>query len=165
MNKLEDLRKSFRPACITTLFVGESAPDSGRFFYSANSSLFHAMKKAFGSHGMFFDDFKRNGFYLDDLVLTPINKLEKHERSRLRQTSIAEFAVRLSEYKPKAIVIVMQAIKPMVQEAMRKAGISYEPFCTPHPAFGNSSRFHTAMTEIIDKLPVADGSNQRKLPQ
>jgi hypothetical protein len=165
MSELEELRKRFRPDCITTLFVGESAPDSGRFFYSGDSSLFHAMKKAFGSHATFLDDFKLNGFYLDDLVLTPINKLEKHERSRLRQTSVAGLADRLIEYKPKAIVVVMQAIKPMVHEAMRKAGISYEPFCTPHPAFGNSSRFHTAMTEIIDNLPVADGSNQRKLPQ
>jgi hypothetical protein len=165
MNKLEDLRKSFRPDRITTLFVGESAPESGRFFYSGNSSLFHAMKKAFGSHATFLDDFKLNGFYLDDLVLTPINKLENRERSTLRQTSIAALADRLIEYKPKAIVVVMQAIRPMVQEAMRKAGISYEPFCTPHPAFGNSSRFHTAMTEIIDRLPVADGSYQKEMPQ
>jgi hypothetical protein len=160
MNHLEELRKSFRPDRITTLFVGESAPDSGRFFYSGNSSLFHAMKKAFGSHATFLDDFKLNGLYLDDLVLTPINKLEQHERSRLRKTSIAELADRLVEYEPKAVVVVMRAILPMVRQAMRMAGILYEPFCVPHPAFGNWTRFSNAMTEIIDELPVVDAANK-----
>ena len=158
MNKLEKLRKSFYPACMTTLFVGESAPASGRFFYCGNSSLFRAMKRAFGDHETFLEDFKRNGYYLDDLVLTPINQLERRERSSRRQEAVPELAKRLVEYKPKAVVVVMRAILPKVRQAMRMAGILYEPFCVPHPAFGNWARFSNAMTEIIDDLPVADGS-------
>jgi hypothetical protein len=159
MNRLEDLRKSFHPDCITTLFVGESAPESGRFFYCSNSSLFHAMKRAFGNRETFLEDFKKKGFYLDDLVLTPINKLERRERSRLRQEAVPELAKRLIEYKPKAVVVVMRDILPMVREAMRIAGISFQPFCVPHPAFGNWTRFGNAMAEITNILPVADSSN------
>jgi hypothetical protein len=158
MNRLEELRKSFQPDCIATLFVGESGPASGRFFYSGNSSLFRAMKRAFGDRETFLEDFKRNGFYLDDLVLTPINKLDRRDRSRRREEAVPELAKRLVEYKPKAVVVVMRAILPKVREAMRMAGILYEPFCVPHPAFGNWTRFSNAMTEIIDDLPVADGS-------
>ena len=158
MNRLEKLRKSFGPGLITTLFVGESAPDSGRFFYNSDSSLFYAMKRAFGNRETFLEDFKKKGFYLDDLVRTPINKLERRERSRRREEAVPELAKRLVEYKPKAVVVVMRAILPMVRQAMRMAGISYEPFCVPHPAFGNWTRFSNAMTEIIDDLPVADGS-------
>ncbi|MDR3755166.1 MAG: hypothetical protein P4K93_16625 [Terracidiphilus sp.] len=161
MNRLEELRKSFGPGLVTTLFVGESAPDSGRFFYSSDSSLFYAMKRAFGSKETFLEDFKRKGFYLDDLVLTPINKLERRERSRRREEAVPELAKRLVEYKPKAVVVVMRAILPMVRQAMRMAGIWYEPFCVPHPAFGNWTRFNDAMTAIIDDLPVADGSKQK----
>jgi hypothetical protein len=161
MNRLEELRKSFCPDCITTLFVGESAPKSGRFFYSSNSSLFRAMKQVFGSQETFLEDFKKKGFYLDDLVLMPINKLQGRKRSKLRQEAIPELAKRLAEYKPKAVVVVMRAILPTVRKAMRTAGISYEPFCVPHPAFGNWTRFSNAMTEIIGDLPVADGSKQR----
>jgi hypothetical protein len=161
MNKLEELRKSFHPDCITTLFVGESAPESGRFFYSSNSSLFRAMKRAFGNRETFLEDFKKKGFYLDDLVLTPVNKLQNRERSRLRQDAVPELAKRLVEYKPKAVVVVMRAILPKVRNAMRMAGISYEPFCVPHPAFGNWTRFSNAMTEIIDGLPVVNGSDQK----
>jgi len=163
MNRLERLRKSFYPNCIATLFVGESAPASGRFFYSGNSSLFRAMKRAFGDHETFLEDFKRNGFYLDDLVLTPINKIERRERSRRRQEAVPELAKRLLEYKPKAVVVVMRAILPKVREAMRMAGILYEPFCVPHPAFGNWTRFSNAMTEIIDDLPVAEVSELKGL--
>jgi len=153
MNLLEDLRKSFCPDCIATLFVGESAPESGKFFYSGNSSLFYAMKRAFGGSQAFLEDFKKRGFYLDDLVLTPINKLAKYERSRLRQEAVPELAKRLMAYKPKAVVVVMRAILPMVREAMQAAGMTCEPFCVPHPAFGNWTRFSSAMTAIIDDLP------------
>jgi hypothetical protein len=54
----------------------------------------------------------------------------------------------------------MRAILPMVRQAMHMAGISYEPFCVPHPAFGNWTRFSNAMTDIIDRLPVADATNE-----
>ena len=158
MNRLEKLRKSFYPGCITTLFVGESAPASGRFFYSSNSSLFRAMKRVFGNRESFLEDFKKSGFYLDDLVLTPINKMERRERSSRRQKAVPELAKRLVEYKPKAVVVVMRAILPKVRQAMQIAGMPYEPFCVPHPAFGNWPRFSNAMKEIIDDLPVADGS-------
>jgi hypothetical protein len=159
MNNLEELRKSFYPGTVATLFVGESAPASGRFFYSGNSSLFRAMKRAFGDRETFLQDFKTKGFYLDDLVLTPVNKLKRPERSRQRQDAVPELAKRLSEYKPKAVVVVMRAILPTVRKAMHMAGIMYEPFCVPHPAFGNWTRFSNAMTQIIDDLPVAKGSS------
>jgi hypothetical protein len=163
MTNLEELRRSFRPHRITTLFVGESAPHSGRFFYSGNSSLFYAMQRAFGSKATFLQDFQRSGFYLDDLVEAPVNKMERRERSVLRWKSVASLADRLRDYKPKAVVIVMRAIKPMVLEAMSKADLVCELYCTPHPAFGNWTRFHTAMTEIIYSLPVADSRNRKEI--
>jgi hypothetical protein len=163
MNKLEELRQSFRPAHITTLFVGESAPHSGRFFYSGDSSLFRAMKKAFGNRESFLQDFQHKGFYLDDLVLTPVNKLQNRDRSRLRKEAVPQLAKRLAEYRPSAIVIVMRGIQSVVRDAMRIAGIIYEPFCVPHPAFGNSIRFHLAMTEIIESLPITGGSKSKGL--
>lgn len=163
MSKLEELRRSFRPRRITTLFVGESAPQSGKFFYSGNSSLFYAMQRAFGGKTTFLEDFKRSGFYLDDLAHVPVNKLESRERSLLRWKSVSSLANRLRDYKPQAIVIVMRAIKPMVLEAIRSAGLPYEPYCTPHPAFGNWTRFHTAMTEIIYSLPCTGGNHRKEI--
>jgi hypothetical protein len=50
MNELEKVRRSFRPRHITTLFVGESPPHSGVFFYKGDSQLYYRVKEAFG-HG------------------------------------------------------------------------------------------------------------------
>jgi len=161
MNALEELRNKFRPDFISTLFVGESAPAGGTFFYCGNSTLFREMKKAFGNRDSFLDDFKRKGFYLDDLVLTPVNKFPNAERKRLRWDAIEELASRLVVFKPQAVVVVMKAIVPMVREAMLKAGTALEPFSVPHPAFGNSTRFRDEMTKIIDNLPVTNSSNHK----
>ena len=153
MSYVESLRQSFRPARITTLFIGESTPRTGTFFYEENSKLFYAMQKAFCGHEDFLEYFKSNGFYLDDLASEPINNLASKERAQLRRNSITSLSDRLKIYTPDAIVIVMRAIKPMVLKAMREAGLSYDPYCTPFPAFGNQARFHEAMTEIIPNLP------------
>lgn len=72
---LEELRHSFRPDEINTLFVGESPPHGGDFFYRCDSLLYRAKRCAFGEPEDFLADFKSRGFFLDDLVLTPINKI------------------------------------------------------------------------------------------
>jgi hypothetical protein len=157
MNRQEKLRRSYRPDRITTLFVGESAPHGGTFFYDQNSGLFREMRKAFEGGDTFLDDFKRNGFYLDDLAQEPVNHLLNRDRISLLNWSISSFAKRLKQYKPKAIVILLMSIRPMVMEAISEAGLQHEPFWTPYPGFGNQPRFQKAMNEIIPNLPVERG--------
>jgi len=162
MTMFEETRASYRPNRITTLFVGESAPHGGTFFYNQDSGLFREMRKAFHGNGHFLQDFKRNGFYLDDLVLEPVNHLKDTDRRSLRKQSIPSLVERLKEYRPKAIVILLHSIRPMVLQALREAGVSNEPYCTPYPGFGNQPRFHQAMAEIIPNLPVARGNQWKE---
>ena len=159
---MENLRQSYRPAHITTLFVGESAPHGGTFFYNQNSGLYREIRKAFRGKEAFLEDFKSYGFYLDDLVLEPVNHLAARDRITRCRESISSFAKRLTRYKPEAVVILLMSIKPMVLRAIEEAGLSYEPFCTPYPGFGNQLRFHTAMTGIIPNLPLATGSKWKE---
>jgi hypothetical protein len=154
MPNFEHVRLAYRPDRITTLFVGESAPHGGTFFYNQDSGLFREIRKAFQGTESFLEDFKRSGFYLDDLVLEPVNQLERKGRMSLCRNSATIFAKRLKSYNPKDIVILLKSIKPMVLQAMQEAGLSYEPFCTPYPGMGNQSRFHKAMTAIIPNLPT-----------
>ena len=75
---VETVRAHYRPKTILTLFIGESAPYSGDFFYFGNTALTGYMHKAMGAAGLggagdFLERFKSYGWYLDDLVLTPIN--------------------------------------------------------------------------------------------
>ena len=55
----ELVRERFRPERITTLFVGESAPASGDFFYYGNSGMTRYMQRAMGHIGdNFLESFK-----------------------------------------------------------------------------------------------------------
>jgi hypothetical protein len=46
MEAVEAARAKFRPERITTLFVGESAPSSGKFFYYGNTAMTRYMRSA-----------------------------------------------------------------------------------------------------------------------
>ena len=56
MSNVEAVRAQFRPERITTLFVGESAPHSGAFFYLGNTGMRRhfqsAVEAALGSAGV-----------------------------------------------------------------------------------------------------------------
>ncbi|MCD4665605.1 MAG: hypothetical protein K8R68_10070 [Bacteroidales bacterium] len=47
MNKTEIKRKKFKPVTIRILFIAESPPVGGTFFYNENSNLFYAVKLGF----------------------------------------------------------------------------------------------------------------------
>ena len=84
MSKIEALRAQFRPERITTLFVGESAPISGKFFYGGGTPLARHIETAMtlaglGGSGTFLDRFKSYGWYLDDLVLSPVNDMTRYD--------------------------------------------------------------------------------------
>jgi hypothetical protein len=162
MNNFERVRSSFRPDRITTLFVGESAPHGGTFFYNQDSGLFREIRKSFRGQTRFLEDFKRNGFYLDDLVLEPVNHLRARDRRSLCRDAVSSFVERLKDYNPKAIVVLLMSIRPMALDAIRAAGLSCPVYCTPYPGFGNQLRFHRAMSEIIPNLPAANGNQWKE---
>lgn len=89
----EELRRQYRPDNVRVLMVGESPPVGGTFFYAANSNLFRHTKAAFekalrrtwSPDEAFLQFFSREGFFLDDLCLHPVNGLPNAERRRARK--------------------------------------------------------------------------------
>jgi hypothetical protein len=74
------------------LFVGESPPAGGAFFYRANSKLYDATREAFETATPALrreDDvlaaFQRLGCYLDDLCLAPVNHVDMRDPKRLAE--------------------------------------------------------------------------------
>ena len=155
---VEAVRTSYRPERITTLFVGESAPHSGKFFYVGNTAMLRNMRRAvelsFGESNDFLESFKAYGWYLDDLVRTPVNKgLLKSERKAKCLDARKSLADRIAEYKPGAIVSLLLGIKPFVDEAAKIAGSNVPRYAVPFPGMGNQVRFQAAMVCLIPKLP------------
>ena len=79
MTTVEEARKDHRPKQITTLFVAESAPVGGTFFYYGNGNLGRYVRRSIEQilpgDGDFLQRFRSYGWYLDDLVLAPVNQL------------------------------------------------------------------------------------------
>ncbi|PYV20252.1 MAG: hypothetical protein DMG24_23370, partial [Acidobacteria bacterium] len=167
MSDLKKLRHTFKPARITTLFVGESPQVNGTFFYKTDSVLYREMKRAFSGGDDFLQEFRSKCFFLDDLVLNPINKAEGKERTEHRRNGVPLLAARMRRYKPAAVVVLMKAIEPMVRKAMYEAGLSSTiPFyVVPFPAMGNAKRFRDVMAQIIPTLPVCKPPSPRSTDQ
>ncbi len=153
---IEAVRARYRPERITALFVGESAPHSGKFFYYGNNTLLHQMKRAvelaLGERGDFLESFKAYGWYLDDLVLTPVNHLPKSERVAKCFDARKSLADRIAEYKPEAIVSLLLVIEPFVNDAAKEAGSNAPRHVVPFPS-RFPKRFQDAMARLIPTLP------------
>ncbi|HWY60445.1 MAG TPA: hypothetical protein VNW15_00950 [Rhizomicrobium sp.] len=154
---VEAIRMQFRPRRITTLFVGESAPASGDFFYYGNSNMLRYMKKAvesvFGGSDDFLGTFKSYGWYLDDLVLTPVNQLNPKERRKRCWSAKTGLTARIAEYQPAAIVSLMVGIEKIVEAASLEVKSTASRFSVPFPGNGQQTRFHSKMIEILPDLP------------
>ncbi|MCK1602614.1 hypothetical protein IVB02_14455 [Bradyrhizobium sp. 166] len=153
----ETTRASYRPNYITTLFVGESAPANGDFFYYGKNAMLRHMQRAteavLGEGGDFLERFKGYGWYLDDLVLTPVDRLTPAERKAKCLAAGGSLRDRIAAYRPLAVVPVLISIKSIVEAAVAGAGSNAKIFCVPFPGMGQQTRFHNEMLKIIPQLP------------
>jgi hypothetical protein len=156
VNAVETIRGRFLPEQIATLFVDESAPSSGVFFYFETGQVYRCMKRVFSRDQNcdqnFLSDFKANGYFLDDLILIPNIEIN----NSVRYASVQSLAERMVKYQPKAVVALMKAIEPMVRQAMKIANLSSCPFyATRFPGNGHCTTFRAEMAEILPQLPKA----------
>jgi hypothetical protein len=126
--------------------------------YYDNSAMTRHMQSAVqhslaGGSGDFLERFKAYGWYLDDLVLTPVNNLTKSERRAKCLAAQKSLADRIVKYRPLAIVSLLLSIESVVNAAANTADSDAPRFAVPFPGVGQQMRFRTAMTLIIPKLP------------
>jgi hypothetical protein len=141
----DELRARYRPADVRVLFIGESPPVGGTFFYAANSKLYAATRRAVEAavpelvHDPFLESFAALGCYLDDLCLEAVNHLkltvssERRERLQLRIAGEPTLAERMSEMKPDAVILMMSGIRENVRRAMKVAGVDAPTTVLPFP--------------------------------
>jgi hypothetical protein len=155
---VEAVRTSYRPKRITTLFIGESAPDSGAFFYCGNTAMLRNVRETMAVAGLagkegFLECFKAYGWYLDDLVLRPVNHLPRSQRMKECRDAQQALSVRIAEYQPSAIVSLLLRIQGIVEAAADAAGCAAPRFAVPFPGNGQQARFRKEMVRILPQLP------------
>jgi hypothetical protein len=165
MNR-EDLRHEYRPEEIRILFVAESPPIGGTFFYAGDSNLARYTKDAFGAAyrcstmemANFLKAFRAAGCYLDDLCLEPVNQLGRPAREAARGFAVAPLSERLRSIlpQPQIIVPMMMTIETHIKQAVELAGLSERlkpPL--PFPSMGNQTRYVTELGRMIHELREA----------
>jgi hypothetical protein len=123
----ERLRRRYRPARVRLLFVGESPPASGRFFYQADSGLYRAIRQTFLSafpnlkDADFLESFRNLGCYLIDLCGKPVDRLPTNQRRLACEQGETRLAARIRQLNPEVIVTVVRSIAANVQRAQARA--------------------------------------------
>jgi len=153
---IERLRASYRPEKVKVLFVGESAPASGGFFYKQSGLLHSQFRQALapyiGDSPTFVEAFKQAGFYLDDLVLEPVNLLSWSERQEIHAESISSLAERLRGYQAPRVIAFMKGITLPVKAAIAMSGTKCRFDVVPFPGHGWQAKFRSAMTAMMPEL-------------
>ena len=158
---VEKIRMTFRPPKTCVLFVGESPPAGGTFFYIGNSTLARYTQEGFSqAYGMefkntneFLKSFMKNGFYLEDLCQIPVNNMDGSSRRRTHKDSVEEFTKRLKEIDPRAVITILVSIKRHVEKALLTAGLANIPhYVLPFPAMSHQQRYVVELSKVLHEL-------------
>jgi len=160
-DEYEILRDQYRPGRTRTLFVGESRPTSGKFFYRGDSTLEQYTQEAFGFEGStaeFLDYFKVNGCYLVDLCVDPVNGLTPVERRTKCREGEVGLADAIKSASPEVIIVVMKGIGPNVRRAIDQAGMKDVPVhVLPFPAMSHEREYVRRLRTVLGELRAAGG--------
>jgi len=159
---IEKIRYSYKPSKVRILLVGESAPTSGEFFYLGNSNLYKHTKSAFlkvypevGSQTMqnFFVFLKEKGFYLDDICLMPIDKLNNEkQRRQCIKNSVQSLAERIKMYSPIVVVSILKSIEKDVSKSLDLSGVNIEElYSLPFAGNGHQKKYIEELSKIVKK--------------
>lgn len=160
----ETLRRKFRPDSLRLLFVGESPPASGRFFYRCDSGLYRAMRDAFRDASLtaptrinednFLASFQASGCYLIDLCRDPVDRLDAASRRSVCRAHEAPLAETLAKLQPAMTATLVRSIERNVLRAA-SAAKWHGPFVhLPYPGrcFSSRARFLSILTPHIQDL-------------
>jgi hypothetical protein len=149
----EQLRRRYRPAAVKMLFVGESRPASGRFFYQADSGLYRAIREAFVAafpdleDANFLEAFRGLGCYLVDLCGAPVDRLSPQLRRQACQAGEERLSRIIRKLQPGTIVTVVRSIAPNVARTQSRANWS-----GTHLELSYPGRWHRHRLAFLDAL-------------
>ncbi len=158
----------YKPRTIRVLFVAESPPSSGGFFYFRKTigkdhlfretmkalslwPLRRPLRKGFDKTGLL-EEFRSRGFFLIDTCELPVDRLSP----KARKISIAQgssgLASRVKDLDPDSIVIVKKTVYGPVRHELETVGLGNRLLNTgplPFPSHGNQKRYRLLLRRWI----------------
>ena len=138
-SKRERLRRRYRPPVVRLLFIGESPPASGRFFYQRDSGLYRAIRDAFHAIDPSITDegfltvFQNTGCYLIDTCTDPVDHMDAESRRAACLASEPSLSRRIGRLQPASIVTLLRSIRSNVGRAVVEAGWQGPILEVPYP--------------------------------
>jgi hypothetical protein len=138
---------------VRILFVGESPPASGRFFYQADSGLYCAVRETFHTafpflkKTAFLDSFRALGCYLVDLCGDPVDNMTRDARLNACRSGEVRLARMIRTLRPEIIITVVRSIGENVRRAWEQAAWSGTHLELPYPG-----RWHRARLQFSQQL-------------
>ena len=160
-----NLRNKYHPRNLNLIFILESPPVSGKYFYDVTGKkiepLFSGMMKLLGyipadkKDGLEF--FKKMGYLLIDATYKQVNKLKGKMRN---DTILADYKNLISDLKsinPNKnipIILVKANICKILDKRLSEEGfnIANKGAVIPFPSHGQQKRFHSKALEILSEL-------------
>jgi len=156
------LRKKYLPSKLNLLFILESPPVSGKYFYDETGKttepLFRAMMKFLSyrptdkKDGL--EHFKSNGYFLVVATYKQVNKLKGKIRDYTilsDYSSLIEDLETLSPKKNVPIILVKANICRMFDERLTERGFNIlnKGVVIPFPTYGQQKRFHLEISKVL----------------
>jgi len=138
-HRREAVRRQYLPDRVRLLFVGESPPASGRFFYDSNSGLYRAMLEAFETCGFSVENatfrafFCSFGCYLSDLCVDPVDHLPPKARRATQVAGEPSLERTIVQLNPPTIVTLLRSIEGNVGRAAARADWHGKFIHLPYP--------------------------------
>lgn len=164
----ERLRRQYRPEQVRLLFIGESPPASGRFFYQRDSGLYRAFRDAFRTinpaieDANFLETFRALGCYLIDLCPYPVDRLDPPDRRAAWQANETRLSRLIAGLRPERVATIVRGIRGNVERAVARAGWNGPILDLPYP--GRWARHRTVfLSRLAPELtPLSQPSSPPK---
>jgi len=157
MPDYEILRERYRPKVVRVLFIGESRPAQGTFFYCQSSNLFEYTNQAFEQSGIMpfnLNTFMGLGCWLYDVCDQPVNNLETADRIAFITQGISALEKAIQDLSPEYIFVVKKGdFGRLVYPHVIAAGyIDNLTACSlPFPACGQQRRYVQELSAMLQK--------------
>lgn len=156
------LRNEYLPETLKLIFILESPPISGKYFYDKTGNkaepLFNEMMKAIGCEPIDKEDglqfFKNKGYFLVDSTYKPVNNLNRKVRDNTILSDFSELLADLRSITPdkkSPIVLVKVNVCQLLEIRLISEGfiVLNKGNVVPFPSTGQQKRFQAAICKIL----------------
>ena len=159
-------RNKYKPENIKAIFILESPPKSGKYFYDLDGEvsepLFKAMMEVVGykptDKATGLAEFAKKGFLIVDASYTPVNHYkegkDRNERIMIWYSMLVKDLLILIPDKNIPLILVKANICRLMEPRLKKDGfkVANDGLVIPFPSTGQQGKFRKQIALVLEKL-------------